>query len=126
MARQKSPNSAESHDPRQPDTASLIIVRQKSWNLSQSHHPRQPDKAGPPMKRENPTPEFNFSGPSSHETRMTGPVVRASLVDWNSLDFRDLGSRFIAGLALHQWTFSRCMSGPTLGPDGAVSRRSAR
>ena len=81
-------------------------------------------EASPLMKRENPTPGSHFSGPSTHETRMTHPVVCASLVDWNSLDFRDLGSRFIAGLALHQWTFSRSMSGRTLGPDGAVSQSS--
>ena len=62
--------------------------------------------------------------PSIDRTRNFSFVVCASLVDWNSLDFRDLGSRFIAGLALHQWTFSRSMSGRTLGPDGAVSQSS--
>jgi hypothetical protein len=78
------------------------------------------------MKRENPTPGKAFGVLSGDQTREISRVVCASLVDWNSLDFRDLGSRFIAGLALHQWTFSRSMSGPTLRPDGAVSRRSAR
>jgi len=32
-------------------------------------------EAGPLMKRENPTPEFDFSRLSSHETRMTSPVL---------------------------------------------------
>ncbi|MBG0808195.1 hypothetical protein IY145_02090 [Methylosinus sp. H3A] len=35
-------------------------------------------EAGPAMKRENPTPEFEFCGLSSHETRTTFAISRAA------------------------------------------------
>jgi hypothetical protein len=82
-------------------------------------------EAGPPMKREKTTPGLDFRGLSSHQAQMTFPVARASLLDWNPLIFHESGSRFIVRLAPNQWTFSRSISGPTLGPDGAFSRSSA-
>jgi hypothetical protein len=38
-------------------------------------------EASPLMKRENPTPGLDYSGLSTHETRMTGPVVYSRSLD---------------------------------------------
>ena len=43
-------------------------------------------EAGPPMKRENPTPGSYFSGESTHETRMSCLVVCAYSVDGYPFD----------------------------------------
>jgi hypothetical protein len=83
-------------------------------------------EASPAMKRENPTPGKAFGVLSSDETRMTIPVARASLLDWNPLIFLEPSSRFIVGLAPNRWTFSRSMGGPTSGPGRGVPPGSPR